>query len=347
MRPLELALPALLACHQTPEEPEAGLSDPIGWVEASAATHATVAKLPAAVVVPQTTRWVAGPPVPARLIAWSVADGDRVVAGQPLATLISPELGDLAAGAAALDRVVAERSRNVERLARAVEAGFRSAEELYTAELALCEAEAERGRTRRQLSGRGDSVRSKAGSQWEWLAPTSGQIISLACSPGGLYDAASGCLTIVPEQGARVAAHLSAPLLAALAESIRAGEVSAQWAPEGGAATTLALERCLPGFEPHSRTRSCLFGGAGLQVGAAGTFSVEVPPPAGAARLPRQAVVQLDGQDTVFLQAEPPRPQPVTVLGRQGADAIVAGLAPGAVVAGRGAFTLKSRLALQ
>lgn len=346
-RPERLLL-ALCACQSTPAAPPPpAAADPIGWVTAALPTGSTVAQIPATVVAPQASRWVSGPPVPARLTRWRVTDGEQVSAGQPLATLISPELGDLAAVVAELDRVVEERARNVARLAEAVDAGFRAAEELYAAELALHEAEAERGRARRQLGGRGESVRSSTGSEWDWLAPVSGRISALRCSPGGLYDAASECLTILPEGEARLSVPLSPRQLAELEAPLHAGSLSARWTPEGGEPQRLQLDRCLPDFDPHTRSRACLFSGEDLRVGAAGVAELEIPPPAGAVTLPRQAVVRVGGQDTVFLRAEPPEARPVTVLGRQGGDLLVAGLEPDVEVAGRGAFTLKSRLALQ
>lgn len=352
MKPIYFILTAtalLTACQDPDVEPEltdtTGVESRLEFAEARVAADVSVVRILGQVVVPSNAQWVVGPSVEARLIEWSVTTGSRVRVGDTLATLVSPELGDLASVANELHRVVKEREKNVARLEESVRAGFKSSASLHEAELSLNEARAHLQRVKRQLGTRNENIRRGHKSQWEWISPVEGQVNALDCIPGGLYSAESRCITIIADDAPRLRVDVSEGFAAKLQNHTP----EASWTATG-TSKPLALEfdRRNAGFDSRTRTQAYYFRGDGLVVGASGPAELNIPAPEGAYAVPRMSVVDVQGQPTVFVETDGrPQPTPVDVIGRKGEDTLVTGIGADDRVVSRGAFALKSILAFE
>ena len=340
----------LAACQDQTVESETvaseGVESRLEFAEARVPDELSAVRLLGHVVVPSHARWVVGPSVEARLVEWSVTTGSKVEIGDTLATLVSPELGDLASVASELRRVVDEREKNVTRLEKAVKAGFKSSASLYEAELSLNEARAQLQRVQSQLGVRNANIRRGQKSQWEWVSPVDGTVAAVDCAPGGLYSAESSCITIVANDAPRVRVDVAETLVHRLGDTTP----GARWTPAGTVeARNLEFERRDAGFNSKTRTQAFYFTGEGLVIGSSGSADLRIPAPTGAVAVPRMAVVKVLGKSTVFVDTndERPQPVPVKVIGRSGDDHLITGIAAGDRVVSRGAFALKSVLAFE
>ncbi len=351
---LQILLATLLvtaaACQDSPTKPEAspatGIEARLKFIEAQTPSESSVVRLLGQVEVPSNAQWILGPSVDARLVGWSVTTGSRVAVGDTLATLVSPELGDLASVANELSRVVREREKNVGRLKESVDAGFKSSASLHEAELSLSESKAQLQRVQRQLGVRNANIRRGQKSEWEWVSPVDGVVSAIECAPGGLYSGESRCITIVANDAARLRVDVSESLVAQLGDRVPA----AAWTPDGAESSThLEFERRSSGFHPKSRTQAYYFNGAAMTVGASGTVELTLPVAPGTVAVPRMAVVEVQGVPTVFVERadELPKAVPVKVVGRRGEDKLITGIQAGDRVVSRGAFALKSVLAFE
>lgn len=341
---LGLVLGLLSACQDSTERPEAtpatGLDARLSFTEARAPTKASALRLLGQVEVPSSAQWVVGPSVEARLVAWEVTTGSKVEVGTTLATLVSPELGDLASVENELRRVVGQREKNIGRLKESVDAGFKSSESLYDAELSLSEARAQLQRVQQQLGVRNANIRRGQKSQWEWVSPVDGLVTDIDCAPGGLYSGESRCITIVAADAPRLRVDVSETEVAKLAGYTP----SARWMPAGASeAMSLEFDRRSAGFDSVTRTQALYFKGVGLTVGASGSVELEIPAPKGVVLVLRMSVVEVQGTPSVFVDKGGERPEAVAVedVGRSGEDRLVTGIAVGDKVVARGAFALK------
>ncbi len=348
--PLLIAVALLFACQNETIESEAvaskGVEARLEFAEAETPDELSMVRLLGEVVVPSNAEWVVGPSVEARLVSWSVTTGSKVEVGDTLATLVSPELGDLASVASELRRVVDERQKNVTRLEEAVKAGFKSSASLYEAELSLNEARAQLQRVQRQLGVRNANIRRGQKSQWEWLSPVAGTVSDLNCAPGGLYSAESSCITVVANDAPRLRVDLAETLVRRLGDQ----KPRVHWTAAGtDEELTLEFERRDAGFDGQTRTQAFYFKGEGLVIGSSGLAEVQIPAPGDAVAVPRMAIVELQGTPSVFVKKgdERPQPVPVKIIGRSGEDQLVTGIAAGDRIVSRGAFALKSVLAFE
>jgi cobalt-zinc-cadmium efflux system membrane fusion protein len=345
-------VPALFvaACQDSGTPPEVSTPTSVeARLEYSAAetpTQMSVIRVLGQVVVPSSASWVVGPSVEARLVEWSVTTGSRVEVGQTLATLVSPELGDLASVENELRRVASEREKNVGRLKESVEAGFTSSGALHEAELSVSEVRAQLQRVQQQLGVRNANIRKGQKSQWEWVSPVDGIVTAIECAPGGLYSAESRCITIVATDAPRLRVDVSESVVHKIGDHVP----TARWTPAGATSPlTLTLDRRDAGYDAQSRTQSFFFKADGLTVGASGPVEFDIPAPKDAVLVPRMAVVEVQGEDTVFVDKGEARPVavPVTVVGRHDLNTLITGIAAGDKVVARGAFALKSVLAFE
>ncbi len=346
---------AMTACGESEEKPsttatDSSLESRLEFSETTPAQHRTVARLPAEVVVPAHARSVVSPSVESRLLSWDVVEGQAVEVGDPLATLVSPELGDLKSAAAQLRRVVAERESILEKKREAVERGYQTAQSLYDAELALSEARAQLASVRRKIRLRDRDIRSGDESQWKWVTPVSGRIDDIACPAGGLYDAQSKCVSIVDPTRLEVKVDLPQQLDRRL-QQVETESVVARFSSDATEDTfEQKLLRRAASLDPATRSRAYYFGDGGMSsAGSAGWIELQVPPPENAVVVPRQAVRRLQGQEHVFVESDGERPvaTEVEVVGRDGDQLLIRGIPPGTRVVTRGAFLLKSLLAFE
>jgi cobalt-zinc-cadmium efflux system membrane fusion protein len=240
-------------------------------------------------------------------------------------------------------RAIAAR-QTYDRERRLFAEGISPRQDLEAAHAARAEAEAELSRTTAaaaasRVSGDGRSVAV--------VSPIAGRVTA-APAVLGAYVTAGAELFRVADPG-RVELRAAAPAAdaARIAVGDRASvETSAGRAPAGVRSIT-------PSVDAETRAAAvvlALTGDAqGLKPGQA--VRVRLTPHAGAAAtarfaVPEEAVQSVDGRDVVFVRtAGGFQATPVTVGARSAGRAeVVAGLAPGQTVAGRGAFLLKAEL---
>ncbi|MFP4597649.1 MAG: efflux RND transporter periplasmic adaptor subunit [Persicimonas sp.] len=335
------------------------IMDRLEFSQARSTQTETLARLPAEVVMAEHNAHRFGPTVRARLVEWQVAPGDQVEVGDALATLVSLELTDLEATAAELSRVVSERQQYVQARREDVAAGVAAISAVEQAELSLAEARAQLGAVRRQLRVRkSGQLESENGNAWSWVAPMAGRVGEVTCTPGGLYGAESSCVELLEASRAELRVEVPARLL-----DRTEADYSVAFAPNaaapGAEPVEMDLVRRAASLDADSRTQAHFFRPAAdstaqpglLRVGAAGLATLHVPAPEGVVLVPRLAVTELGGQPHVFVQADGELPTPVAVerRGQVGGDLLIYAedLAVGARVVSRGAFLLKSRLALE
>jgi cobalt-zinc-cadmium efflux system membrane fusion protein len=321
--------------------PIAALGARVGTEQAAAAARVPVVVVPAEVVpLPDGVHRV-GPGVDARLLAWHVAPGDRVSAGQRLATLRATDLTERQGRVRALAAVAAQRSTLARLAAEAAAAGVGTAAEAAAAEAARAEAEAEWQAAQEGLRAAGAGA-DAADGDWAWTAPADGQVGALRCAPGPV-EAGAVCAELVVTGAAAVEARVPERVLHHLGAGAAGAPVGA-WVGADGAPAVLPLLAREPRLDPQTRQQTFRFAAPdGALLGASGRLTVEVPAGPEHATVPAAALTRLGGEAVVFVVADGvARPQPVKDLGPDGAQRVVAGLAPGAVVASRGVFLLKS-----
>lgn len=332
---------ALMGCGETHDgiEPTRSIEERVSWAPAAEAGPVPVATLPAEVVPAPGGRHAVGPGVDGRLVSWSVAPGDTVAAGDPLAELVSPELVSLDARSRELGAVVAQQEERLRLRRSAAERGVASAADVQEVLAELEEAKAAHAGVRRELRAHQDTS-TRGGAGWVWRAPVSGVVGELTCSLGTV-EASQTCLTLVQPQGVvldvrvpeRVLSHLDAPVQA----SFIAGD---------GRSWTFAEVGRAPDVDPFSRSRAFRFavvGDAAPLQGSSGRATLRVPAPADVQEIPDSALTRIEGEHTVFVRGEPTHEaRRVELVGRDDQMAWVRGLAPGERVAVRGVFLLKS-----
>ncbi|MEZ4237149.1 MAG: efflux RND transporter periplasmic adaptor subunit [Myxococcota bacterium] len=331
---------ALLACggaeEAGPLRPD--LSSRLQFEAVTVPSAVPVAVLPAEVVPGVGAVQDLGPGVAGRIVAWHVAPGDAVAAGDPLAELHSPELAGLAARARELGAVVAEHERLRELRAAAAEHGVASAADVREADAGLAEARAARDAVVRQLRALQDTSTAEGGT-WTWRAPADGVVGEVSCSLGTV-DAERTCVSLVRD-GVLLEVQVPERYLAQLEVP-----TSARFTAADGRTWAFRELGRAPSVDPRSRARTFRFAVSGDDAplaGVSGRALVAVAPEAGVHSVPAAAVTRIEGVPTVFLPAEEGgTPRPVEILGRDGDTLVVRGLADADEVAVRGVFLLKS-----
>jgi cobalt-zinc-cadmium efflux system membrane fusion protein len=213
--PTVLALAALGACHPPPTPPEKAppaaeaLSsdlqlDPTGrkvqylkFAEATVAgtTNLTAATGKIAFDEDHTSR--VGSPLSGRVETLLVKPGDLVKKGQPLLTLVSPEVGAAIAEDRAAEADLALQKRTLERVRELFADQAVPRKDLVQAESDLVKAQAARGRSRARMLLLGIAG-NEASSRFTLRAPISGTVVERAALPGAEVraDAGSPLLTL-------------------------------------------------------------------------------------------------------------------------------------------------------
>lgn len=339
-------LVGLLACAENEPEaaPEPALAERVAWGVVQVPERVPVAILPAEVLPETGAVHELGPGVDGRIAAWRVAPGEPVAAGDPLATLQSPELSSLESRATELAATVAQQERLVELRAAAAQRGVASAADLREAQAVLVEARAARDAVRRQLRAHRDTTTREGGS-WTWRAPADGVVGAITCSLGSV-DPARTCLTLVQPEGVVLEVMVPERHLARLESPVTATFTAAD-----GRSWSFAEQSRAPVVDPRSRARSFRFvvlGAGGPLPGASGRAELSVEAAPGVFEIPARGLTRIEGADVVFVRegdAFPPRS--VEVLGRSGDTVVVRGLSAGDEVVSHGVFLLKSLALLE
>lgn len=301
---------------------------------AKPATEAALATLPGVVTPPLNGRVIVSAPFAGTVVQVHVLEGEQVAAGQRLATVFSQDAlrisSDLIA-AQAQARAADAAARRARTLAdEGIIAGARAEE----AQARAAEARALAAQNGRLLSSAGGSA-GRAG-EYTLRAPIAGHVSQLALQPGGGLEAMAPAAVIDRDGRLWVEARLPAALIGKV--KVGAGVEAAGVRGRVVAAGTA--------IDPRTRSamlRAELPSGTGLPPGRAVSITVMGPAPAGAVAVPRASLTRIDGKDAVFLRTSAGyRAQTVAVHGLSRVDAVITGIAPGAVVASAGVSQLKT-----
>lgn len=331
-------LPALvlLACTTSPEPAEDHHHHAVhraSWTQAEPSERHVLLTLPAEVEPLPHARTHLAPRLPIRIVRWRVEPGSVVELGSPLAEIESPNL-------ASLDALSRSQRRLRDARKGQVELGIGTAADLAAAEVDLAAADAALRDARRTVtSGSGGSV---------WTSPVTGVVGPLTCPQGSEIQAGTSCLTVDQPGEVRVRTWLPERYLDRLREPQASFTTS-----DGRTFGPLSLVSREPAVDPQSRTIGLRFAVevSDLLAGTSGRLALSVQAPAGAFVVPASALTTIEGQDVVFIRSgHDPVSVPVERLGA-GAEprtvVIRADLPPGAEIAWRGVFGLKSELLLE
>ncbi|HEX7948124.1 MAG TPA: efflux RND transporter periplasmic adaptor subunit [Phenylobacterium sp.] len=269
--------------------------------------------------------------------------GDRVVAGQALATIQSREASTIAAERATASARVTVARAAYAREKKLFDGGITARQDLEAsrAELATAEAELRRASAAGAAAGVSTDGRSLAVT-----SPISGRITAAPAVLGSFITAGTE-LFRVADPG-RIELRGAVPVDDA--RQIAPGD-RATVRLSNGAVIAATVRAVTASVDPATRAATVvLVPVAGDTLRAGESLQVEIAPrgrTAGTAvSVPEAAVQLVGGRDVVFLRtATGFRVQPVTVAARGGGRIeLSAGLRPGQVVAGQNAFLVKAEL---
>lgn len=270
--------------------------------------------------------------------------GDPVGAGETVALLESREAASFVAERnAAAARAQAARAAAAREL-RLFNARITARQDLEAAEAARAEAEAELQRTQAAVQAAGVTG---DGRHLAVRSPIGGRITAVSTQLGAYVSAGAELFRVADPRRVQI----DAAVPATETQRIRPGDRALIELPGGGTVEAV-VRSSTPSLEPQSRTATVVLQPQGTPAGLTQGQAVRVRiiPQGGAAGaaivLPEEAVQQVEGRDSVFVQAQGGfQAVPVTVARRAAGRAeIVEGLRPGQTVVTRGAFILKSQL---
>lgn len=270
--------------------------------------------------------------------------GDPVGAGETIALIESRDAAAIAAerSAAAARATAANATLNRER--RLFAAKITARQDLEAAEAASAQANAEVRRTQAAMTAAGVTA---DGRHLAVRSLISGRITKADAELGAYVSAGTELFEVANPRSIQIEASVTA----ADAARIRPGDAAVIELPAGG---TLAatVRSSTPSLNLESRaativlapsgTPAGLVQGQGLRVRITPNGSVT----SGRITVPEEAVQSVEGRDVVFVRvAKGFQATPVTVGARgDGRVEITGGIPSGAVIATKGAFSLKSQL---
>lgn len=287
------------------------------------------------------------PLVDGQLLAVEVAIGDRVEAGQALATLRSVTLGEARATLARADAMVDVARQDARRQEKLRAAGINAERKLLEARLALRAARAERDAARSRLTVFG--IEGGKGADMTLQSPIAGVVIERHATRGENVTPQDTLFVIGDQSAVRVIGRLPADHIALAHPGARATLTLPAWP---GRTWTGTVDYIAAALDERTRTlpiRVELQNPDGaLRPGLFGALALDRDAPDGPplALVPRDAVQTLDDRAVVFVPGDAPGEfvaTPITLGRSVGARVeVAAGLAPGAPVVTAGAFVLKS-----
>ncbi len=282
-------------------------------------------------------------PLAGRVLRVSAAAGDEVAAGQVLLSMFSPEwvaLNQAVQSAKATEQLAAQTLAREQGLWKE---GIGIERRVREAEVALQQARIEREAAEARLRGAGGVADSKASSSSELVirAPRAGRLLSLNALPGaGLMSGEPvASLSFTNERWVEADVPIS------VANTLRAGQAATVDMPggEGLAAQVLAIGAVVDAARQTVMVRVALDKAEVLRPGLRVSLRFAETAPQALWRVPRAALVQVDGALSVFVQRKDKvLPLAVTSQGLSDAQpAVMAALMPGDRVAVEGAVLLK------
>ena len=291
-----------------------------------------------------------GPKTEGRVTELRVEVGSRVVAGEILAHLESPEVGNTRADLVESQALLEIARENFERETRLEAQGISSRREVLEAEAQLRTIEARRRSAEERLRLLGAASHGEGG-HFDVVAPYEGVVVERHGSRGEVVGPADQLFTIADLTRLWIELDIFERDLASVSEG-QAVEVStAAWPGRTFPARIVYVGDILDVQTRTVRARVEIDNADGaLRPGMFATADVAtagaVPVPA----VPRDAVQNVEGSDVVWVPGEDPGAFVAiqVQMGRElpgGMVEIVAGLAPGDSLVVHGAFTLKAEFA--
>ncbi len=336
----------------------------VRWAPVEMGTAAASSSVPGQVVPNEDRTARLGAPAAGRVVAIRVSPGDRVIAGQVLVNLQSPEAGtaqaDLTKAEAELAsrraqatyaksaRDRAERLLALKAIARQDYERAVADDELARSAVAQSEAELRRARSTAAILG----VTSSVGGYSTMRTPSAGVVLARTAVPGTVVEA--GAPLVVVTDPSKLWLTISAP--EAMAGLFRTGGRLRFIVPAYPADTfTARIEAVGAGLDPETRTlpiRGSVDNRSGrLKPEMLATVLVEGPPAGSAAMVPADAVQTIEGRPTVFV-AQPDGKGGARFIGREvrlgpqtgNRVAVTAGLSAGDLAVVEGAFAVKAEI---
>ncbi|MEN1929423.1 efflux RND transporter periplasmic adaptor subunit [Luteimonas sp. MJ250] len=314
-----------------PLEPAQVEAMALAFAPAVDAAWIPVARIPAEVELASDAQFALVAPYPGTLAAVLAQEGRDVVRGTPLLSIASPAWAAALADAAGRSARRDVASRQAVRGQALLEAGVIAAREVETLR---AEAAALGAATRADQALAGSASLSADGTVLV-RAPRAGRLLQRASGHGRIIQA-GGLLARIGQRDERVVTgRAPARLAGTLAPGMRA--------TVGGAVGELDSVAGAIDTDSRSLTVSARMpAGAGLP-GALVELAIDRAAPAGARRVPVNAVVALAAGDAVFTRrGETITMTPVQVHYRDGSYAWVGGLPAGSEVVVRGVLALKA-----
>ena len=270
--------------------------------------------------------------------------GDPVAAGETVALLESRDAATFVAernSAAARTRAARAAAARERRL---FNQRITARQDLEAADAARAEAEAELQRTQAAVAAAGVAGN---GRYLAVRSPISGRITEVNTQLGAYVSAGAELFHVADPRRVQIDAAVPAVDV----QRIRAGDRATVELPNGGTVEA-TVRSTTPSLNAESRTATVVLQPLGRPAALTQGQAVRVRIiPRGtvttsAIVIPEEAVQQVEGRDSVFVQREGGfQAVPVTVGQRTAGRAeIVEGLRPGQVIVTRGAFVLKSQL---
>lgn len=336
----------------------------VAWEPAVMGTSASSATMPGQLMPNEDRTARLGAPARGRVVAVRVQPGERVVQGQVLVTLQSPDAGmaqsDVAKSAAEVSsrraaalyahtaRERAERLLTLKAIPRQDYERAIADDEAARAALAQAEAENKRARSTAQQLG---ADASSGSGEISLRSPLLGVVLQRFATPGAVVEAGAPLIVVIDP--ASLWLHVSAP--EKFAGMFRAGAQLRFTVPAYPDETfTARVSAVGAGLDPETRTltvRGTVPSAGKLKAEMLASVVVEAPGRASAVLLPDDAVQLLDGKPTVFLATPGSKggahfePRVVELGSRAGGRvAVLRGLAEGDVVVTRGAVAIRSQI---
>jgi membrane fusion protein, multidrug efflux system len=285
--------------------------------------------------------------VAGQMVSRSVGVGDKVKAGQALASL-DPQ--DLKFSQDAARSSLQAASVNLDQ----AEADFRRFKELHDqAYISAADLE-RRATTVKAARAQFEQAQALAGVQANQaryaalVSDANGVVTAVEAEPGAVLNAGATVLRLAHDGPRDVVFSVPEDQIDALRALL--GRPSAlqvrPWGAGGGAPVAATVREVAAAADPATRTFAARadVGTSSLRLGQTATVAIARPPVAGVIKLPLTAVFEQQGKTTVWLLDRTTmtvRAQPIQVAGAEGNLVVVAGgLAPGQVVVSAGVHVL-------
>lgn len=254
-----------------------------------------IATLPAVIAPPPNARVAVAATFPGIVLQTLAVEGDTVRRGQPLATIASREILTLSADLASARARLAVATANAERQDTLSKEGIVAGARAEEAGAALQEARAEMNEKSRVL----DAVNADgAKGTYTLTAPIDGTVASSKIETGEPVDGMTAAFVVDAVDSYEVQAQVPERLVGKIAPGMRV-------AVDGNiAAKVTSVGKVVQPGTRSAAMKAAISKGAGLVAGRTTMAAVYAPASAGAVKVPRGAVAEIDGESVVFTRAD-------------------------------------------